>query len=113
MLLSLSNVLEKAVVCRVIAILGEQKADMQKLFYRQHSGLTTGGFVSGEHGLPLKSMSSLLSMLVDLLYRLGKLADVSEVRKKRQQVGAYFVSTFRAHVFHVLASVLFLNITVK
>ena len=29
MLLSLSNVLEKAVVCRVIAILGEQKADTE------------------------------------------------------------------------------------
>ena len=37
---------------------------------RQGSGLTTGGFVSGVHGLPLKLISCTLSsllMLVDLL----------------------------------------------
>ena len=51
-------------VRRVIVSLGKQK------FYRQGSGLMTGGFVSGAHGLPLKLISctlNLLSMLVDLL----------------------------------------------
>ena len=63
--------LNKAIVRRVIASLGEQKGRQHwELFYRQGSGLTTGGFMSGVHGLPLKLISCTLgslSMLVDLL----------------------------------------------
>ena len=38
--------------------------------------------MSGEHGFPLKLISS-LSMLVDLLYRLGKLAEASQKSKNK------------------------------
>jgi len=50
--------LEKATVRHVIASLGKQKGRYNIgscfIIYRQGSGLTTGGFVSGAHGLPLK-----------------------------------------------------------
>ena len=65
--------LEKAIVRRVITSLGKQKGRHNigsSFIDKAVSGLTTGGFVSGAHGLPLKSMSctiSSLSMLVDLL----------------------------------------------
>ena len=43
--------LEKAIVHCVIASLGKHKGRHWELFYRQGSGLMTGGFVSGAHGL--------------------------------------------------------------
>ena len=52
---------KKAIVRRVIASLGEQKGRHWELFYRQGSGLTTGGFMSGVHGLPFKLISCTLS----------------------------------------------------
>ena len=64
--------LEKAIVCCVIASSGEQEGrhNISSCFIDRGSGLTTGGFMSGAHGLPLKLISctsSSLSMLVDLL----------------------------------------------
>ena len=62
--------LEKAIVHHVIAILGRQKGRYNFGSFFIGSGLKTGGFVSGGHGLPLKLISctlSSLSMLVDLL----------------------------------------------
>ena len=50
-----------------------------------------GGFVPGDHGFPLTFISSLLSMVVDLLYRLGKLAgSITEVKKCKCTLLKYF-----------------------
>ena len=60
--------------------------------------------MSGEHGFPLKLISSLLSMLVDLLYRLGKLAEASQKSKMKSTCKYFPCSCFSCTCFRAVLS---------